>query len=245
MCSPTAVFVTKVPMPARVLPNQSRAKAGLSRSGVRSTKCDDRAPGGGPGSRGCGGVPVCEISGGSALTDANYAFALRPRPAGPARSPRAGATRRAPTPTPPSPSRRATWVLTTPSSLVEHVMARAPVSMTRTLVGRGPPHPRGERLGEGGADGCVPGGLATARQAHDGVGGIQPRQAVEVTGGGEEAEAGLELARRGRAGGRRRGRGDRRHCRPLPSLSSSWAHRGSDHRQPAPPIRPIPPEDRC
>jgi hypothetical protein len=38
MCSPTAMIVIWLPTPAIPLPSHSRANAGLSRNGVRSTK---------------------------------------------------------------------------------------------------------------------------------------------------------------------------------------------------------------
>ena len=72
MCRPTAVLVTNVPMPASVLPNQSRANGGLTRSGVRSTRCDRRVAE----RRGASGP------GGASVTERNYATARSPDGAG-------------------------------------------------------------------------------------------------------------------------------------------------------------------
>src|SRR6478752_7182854 len=123
MCSPTAVLVTNVPMPASVLPNHSRAKGGLTRSGVRSMRCDRRVAGAG-----------ASGPGGTSVTERNYATARSPdvawRHASTSRSrePSRTHTHRS------SAVRRATWVRTVPSAVVEVVMARPPVTTARAVT---------------------------------------------------------------------------------------------------------------
>ena len=203
MCSPTAVLVTNVPMPARVLPNQSRANAGLTRRGVRSTKCERREWSIGAGASGPGGASV---------TERNYATAKVPEGAG-----RHASTSRSREPSRththrPSAVRRATWVRTVPSAVVDVVMARSPLITARELTAAplaaqdSGSHRGRERLADG--DGARR--LATARKAHDGVGGIQPHERVEVARGDAGGETGLEGLRGvspdgGRVGGRRHG----------------------------------------
>src|SRR6478735_7657083 len=129
MCRPTAVLVTNVPMPASVLPNQSRAKGGLTRSGVRSMKCDRRVAGAG-----------ASGPGGTSVTERNYATARSPDGAGRhastsrSREPSRTHTQR------PSTVRRATWVRTVPSGVVDVVIASPPVTTARAdTAGAGSP----------------------------------------------------------------------------------------------------------
>src|SRR5690348_12930595 len=138
MFSPTAVLVTKVPMPARVLPAQSRANAGLKRSGVRSTKCERRvlaavptvptAPAASPGWTGAGASGPEDAS----VTERNYATTRSPDAAGRhASASRSREPSRTHSQPPPAP-RRATCVQTLPSARDDVVIARSPVTSART-----------------------------------------------------------------------------------------------------------------
>src|SRR4051812_13381099 len=133
MCRPTAVLVTNVPMPARVLPNQSRAKGGLTRNGVRSMRCDRRVAGAGAGAGARG-------PGGTSVTERNYATARSPDGAG-----RQASTSRSREPSRthtqrPSTVRRATWGCTVPSAVVDVVIAGPPVTPARGVTaGAGTP----------------------------------------------------------------------------------------------------------
>src|SRR6476469_10444598 len=166
MCSPTAVLVTNVPMPARVLPNQSRANGGLTRKGVRATKCERRAWSIGAGAPGPGGA---------AVTERNYATAKVSDGAG-----RQASTSRSREPSRththrPSALRRATWVHTVPSAVVDVVMARSPLITARELTAAPSPSrtptpiaaARASRMGTGTAASRPRGRLTTASAAYN------------------------------------------------------------------------------